>query len=182
MRDERLELTLFAADPDIVTPIGIAVDSRDRVYVLESHTHLPPSDYPGPTGDRIKLFTDRDRDGTADAVQIFADGIDDGMNLAFSPAGELYVVAAREVWALHDRDGDGVSESRTRVLEMARPEQVYDHAGLLGITFSPDGNFLAAVAPRRYFCTACHVQQTEARPLVDNTYRDMLLLEPENGE
>jgi cytochrome c-type protein NapB len=41
---------------------------------------------------------------------------------------------------------------------------------------------LADVSPRRYFCTTCHVQQTEARPLVDNTYRDMLLLDPQGEE
>jgi nitrate reductase (cytochrome), electron transfer subunit len=36
-----------------------------------------------------------------------------------------------------------------------------------------DGNFLAAVAPRRYFCTACHVPQTTAEPLVENRFVDM---------
>ena len=37
-----------------------------------------------------------------------------------------------------------------------------------------DGQVLADVTPRRYFCTACHVQQTDARPLVPNTFTDML--------
>jgi nitrate reductase (cytochrome), electron transfer subunit len=41
-----------------------------------------------------------------------------------------------------------------------------------------DGNMLADVAPRRYQCTACHVQQTDARPLVENEFRDMLTLMP----
>jgi hypothetical protein len=72
-------------------------------------------------------------------VDIFAEDIDDGMNIAFSPDGELYVVAAKGVWALHDADGDGVSEARTRVLTMVRPERVYDHAALLAIAFSHDG-------------------------------------------
>lgn len=39
-----------------------------------------------------------------------------------------------------------------------------------------DGQVLADVTPRRYFCTACHVQQTDARPLVPNTFEDMLLV------
>lgn len=137
--DDRLHISLFASEPDIVTPIGIAVDADDRIYVLESHTHLQASDYTGPAGDRVKVFTDTDRDGTPDRMSIFAEGIDDGMNLAFSPEGVLYVVAARGVWALHDRDGDGVSEARTRVLNMTRPAKVYDHAALLGLTFSSDG-------------------------------------------
>lgn len=36
-----------------------------------------------------------------------------------------------------------------------------------------DGQVLADVTPRRYFCTACHVPQTDARPLVPNTFEDM---------
>lgn len=34
-----------------------------------------------------------------------------------------------------------------------------------------DGKELPNVAPRRYFCMQCHVPQTEARPLVENTFR-----------
>lgn len=36
-----------------------------------------------------------------------------------------------------------------------------------------DGQMLADVSPRRYFCTACHVPQADARPLVGNTFVDM---------
>lgn len=39
-----------------------------------------------------------------------------------------------------------------------------------------DGQVLADVTPRRYFCTECHVQQTDAAPLVPNTFQDMLLV------
>ena len=36
-----------------------------------------------------------------------------------------------------------------------------------------DGQVLSDVTPRRYFCTACHVPQTDARPLVDNLFQDV---------
>lgn len=36
-----------------------------------------------------------------------------------------------------------------------------------------DGNFLAEISPRRYFCSQCHVNQTDARELVDNDFVDM---------
>ena len=35
------------------------------------------------------------------------------------------------------------------------------------------GQFLATASPRRYFCTQCHVPQTDARPLVENTFVDV---------
>ena len=35
-----------------------------------------------------------------------------------------------------------------------------------------DGNMLGEISPRRYFCTACHVMQTDARLPVRNTFVD----------
>lgn len=34
-----------------------------------------------------------------------------------------------------------------------------------------DGNDLANVSARRYFCTQCHVPQVDAKPLVGNTFK-----------
>ncbi|WP_286235050.1 nitrate reductase cytochrome c-type subunit [Thalassotalea sediminis] len=36
-----------------------------------------------------------------------------------------------------------------------------------------DGNFLAEVSPRRYFCNQCHATQTDAKLLVENNFVDM---------
>lgn len=36
-----------------------------------------------------------------------------------------------------------------------------------------DGNFLAEISPRRYFCSQCHVTQQDTKPLVENTFIDM---------
>ena len=36
-----------------------------------------------------------------------------------------------------------------------------------------DSNFLAEISPRRYFCTQCHVVQTDAKPPVNNTFTDV---------
>ena len=54
-------------------------------------------------------------------------------------------------------------------------------APMISVTHFMDrnGQVLADVTPRRYFCTACHVQQTDAQPLVPSTFKDMLLVEPE---
>ena len=39
-----------------------------------------------------------------------------------------------------------------------------------------DGNFLADISPRRYFCTQCHVTQHDTKPLVNNDFVDMQTL------
>lgn len=36
-----------------------------------------------------------------------------------------------------------------------------------------DGNFLADVSPRRYFCSQCHVVQLDAKPIVENEFKDV---------
>lgn len=36
-----------------------------------------------------------------------------------------------------------------------------------------DGNFLAEISPRRYFCQQCHVPQSDTKPLVDNSFEDV---------
>jgi putative membrane-bound dehydrogenase-like protein len=136
--DSRLEITLVASAPDIMTPIGIDVDSRGRIFVVESHTHFPITNYPGPKYDRVKLFEDIDRDGKMDRFSVFADGFHHAMNLARSPVGVLHLVHRNGVIRLDDRDGDGVSDGRATLLEMDTPGN-YPHNGLGGIAFSPDG-------------------------------------------
>lgn len=137
--DDRLRVKLFAQDPDIVTPIGMAIDEEDRVFVIESHTHLPAADYAGPRSDRIKLFVDADLDGTPESISIFADGLSQSMNLAFSPDGALYVVTARSVVRLDDLDKDGKAEKKTTILELLTTER-YAHNSLLSLTFDSLGN------------------------------------------
>ncbi|MBB5220448.1 cytochrome c-type protein NapB [Amaricoccus macauensis] len=36
-----------------------------------------------------------------------------------------------------------------------------------------DGQVLAAVTPRRFFCTQCHVTQSDVRPIVGNDFKDV---------
>lgn len=49
-------------------------------------------------------------------------------------------------------------------------------APMISITHFMDreGQVLADVTPRRYFCTACHVPQSDVPPLVPNTFQDAL--------
>ena len=131
MNDSRLKISLLAAEPEIVTPVGLAVDQAGRVFVVESHTHFPKANYPGPKSDRIKIF----HNGTN---HVFADGFRAAMNLAFAPSGQLYLVHRNGVVILHDRDGDGKCEAQTRVVEMITKGD-YPHNGLGGIAFSADG-------------------------------------------
>ena len=133
-----LEISLFSAEPDIVTPVGIAVDKKGRVFVAESHTHQVKSGYPGPKTDRVKIYEDTNGDGRADKITLFAEGFRAAMNLAFDPDGVLHLVHRNGVVRLEDNDKDGTCEKQITLLSLDTRE-TYPHNGLSGIAFTPDG-------------------------------------------
>src|SRR5262245_38636253 len=89
--DPRLVLERIAAEPEIVTPTGIAVDARGRRLAIESHTHFPPRDYRGPRADRIRVFQDRDGDGRPEPSGLFFEGTKWTMNLGVARDGAVFV-------------------------------------------------------------------------------------------
>ena len=84
--DPRIQISLFAENPQIVTPTGIDVDETGRVWAIESNTHFPPEGYQGHPTDRVLVFIDKDGDGKADDPTVFADGIRHAMSIAVRPA------------------------------------------------------------------------------------------------
>lgn len=140
--DPALQMQLVAASPEIKTPIGLAIDHHDDLYVLESHTHTPPKGYTGPRYDQIKKGVDNNKDGIPEFWIIYADSIEDGMNLAFGPDQQLFLTTKNAVWVFQDTNGDGVSDYRRLLLDMIAPESPYDHAAILGIAVSPDYQWL----------------------------------------
>ncbi|MDB6133061.1 MAG: SMP-30/Gluconolaconase/LRE-like region [Verrucomicrobiales bacterium] len=132
------ELTLFASEPEIVTPVGIAVDKAGRVFVTESHTHLVKPEYQGPKTDCIVILEDTNGDGKADRRRIFAEGFMAAMNLRFDPDGVLHMVHRNGVVRLEDADRDGVCEKQVTLLTLDT-KAVYPHNGLSSLVFAPDG-------------------------------------------
>jgi cytochrome c-type protein NapB len=57
----------------------------------------------------------------------------------------------------------------------ARTRAVETQATPISITHyqDRDGNFLADVSPRRYFCEQCHVVQMQTEPAVRNRFQDV---------
>jgi nitrate reductase (cytochrome), electron transfer subunit len=57
----------------------------------------------------------------------------------------------------------------------ARARTAESQAPMISITHFMDreGQFLASVSPRRYFCTECHVPQNAANPPVSNDFVDI---------
>ena len=82
----------------------------------------------------------------------------------------------------HSIDGYQLTLNTNRCMDCHKREFTEGSgAPMISVTHFMDrnGQVLADVTPRRYFCTACHVQQTDAQPLVPSTFKDMLLVGPE---
>jgi putative membrane-bound dehydrogenase-like protein len=82
---------------------------------------------------------DDNHDGKPESWIIFADSINNGMNLACGPDDVIYLTEKDRVLSFQDTDQDGVSDQMKTILKMETSGNVYAHVGILGITFSPDG-------------------------------------------
>jgi cytochrome c-type protein NapB len=81
----------------------------------------------------------------------------------------------------HAIDGYQLTLRANRCLDCHRRQYTEGSgAPMISVThfMDRDGQVLADVTPRRYFCTECHVQQTDAQPLVPNTFKDVLAAPP----
>jgi putative membrane-bound dehydrogenase-like protein len=136
--DERLEVVCFAKNPDIVHPVGLAVDRRGRVLVIESHTHFRPDMYKGPATDRVRMFEDTNGDGKADRITTFFEGTKASMDLAIHPNGDVYLATRNEIWRLRDTKETGQADEKERIIFLDTKGD-YPHNGLSGLAFDLDG-------------------------------------------
>jgi nitrate reductase (cytochrome), electron transfer subunit len=76
----------------------------------------------------------------------------------------------------HSIDGYQIDINGNKCLSChARARTAESQAPMVSIThfMDRDGQFLASVSPRRFFCTECHVPQTVATPPVSNDFVDI---------
>ncbi len=142
-------VSLFASEPDIVTPIGATVDAHGRLLVVESQSHFRPKNYQGPPTDRIRLLEDITQCGHADRIRTFYEGTNTFMNLATSGVDGSIVVSSRnEIFRLSDMDGSGVAGDRVTLATLQTTAD-YPHNGLHGLTVDSAGNVYFAIGENR---------------------------------
>src|SRR3974390_51505 len=76
----------------------------------------------------------------------------------------------------HSIDGYQIDLRSNKCLSChARARTAESQAPMISIThfMDRDGQFLASVSPRRYFCTECHVPQSVANPPGSNAFTDI---------
>jgi putative membrane-bound dehydrogenase-like protein len=128
---EGLQATLWAAEPLVINPTTIDIDSRGRVWVTEGlnyrlHRNVARKMERLPEADSIKILEDTDNDGKADKVTVFADKIFPvPMGIAVEERYDrdgkytgcrVYVGNSPNVLVLEDSDGDDKADARYPLL------------------------------------------------------------------
>jgi putative membrane-bound dehydrogenase-like protein len=137
--DPNLVLELVAEQPDIVTPTGVAVDAKGRIWCIENNTHQRGPEYKGPPSDRIRVFEDFDAKGKARKVWTFAEGFKNSMGLTFGPDGSIYLATRAKIFRLTAKDDKEASRTAIVTLETKGD---YPHNGLSGFTWDPSGDLI----------------------------------------
>jgi len=126
-----LKAELWAAEPMVVNPTNLDVDSRGRVWVTEGlnyrlHKSRNREFDRVDRADRIKILEDTDGDGKADKVTVFADSIFPvPMGIAveerYDKSGDyagcrVYVGNSPDLLVFEDTDGDDKADKRYPLL------------------------------------------------------------------
>lgn len=137
------ELSLFAAEPDIVNPIYMNWDERGRAWVIET------VDYPNTVkedknqgDDRIRILEDTDGDGRADKFTLFADKLNIPTSFTFSNGG-IIVAQAPYFLFLKDTNGDDRADIKDTLMT---GWGVFDtHAGPSNLRYGLDNQIWGTV-------------------------------------
>lgn len=134
------KVNLFASEeefPELRNPVQIAFDARGRLWVvtMPSFPHTVPGLTPP---DKVLILEDTDRDGRADKVTTYMEGLDALDGVAFHRDGVIISEQPR-LWMTHDSNGDDRTESKE---ELLRGIDVTDshHGGM--IATDPLGNVI----------------------------------------
>ena len=106
-----LEISLFAAEPDVVDPVSMTFDEDGRIYVVEMRDYplgIGPEHKPGGT---IRLLEDRNGDGKIDHMTLFAEDLSFPTSVTAWNGGIL-VAAPPEIIFFKDTNGDGKADVR----------------------------------------------------------------------
>ena len=102
--------------------------------------------------ERIHRLEDTDNDGTADVIDLFADGFQTEVTGIAAGVlwheGTVYATIAPDVWRLRDTDGDGKSDRREVIATGFGLHIAYGGHDMHGLTIGPDGKIYWSIGDK----------------------------------
>ncbi|MGH7135316.1 MAG: PVC-type heme-binding CxxCH protein, partial [Pirellulales bacterium] len=129
-----MEVSLFAAEPMVINPAAIDIDTQGRVWVAEIQWYRAQAKEP--PADKIKVLEDTDGDGKADKVTVFADGVFAPMSICVA-GDKVYVATSPDMWVYEDKNGDLVADGQPKKLLTGFGSKNHDH-GAHSLVLGPD--------------------------------------------
>jgi putative membrane-bound dehydrogenase-like protein len=114
--DPRLEIQLWASEPDVVDPVALTFDSEGVAYVAECRDYPSGAGPAGSVQSAVRRLEDTDLDGRPDRSTVFAAGLSFATSVLPWRDG-LLVLAPPQILFLRDTDKDGRADSREVLIE-----------------------------------------------------------------
>jgi putative membrane-bound dehydrogenase-like protein len=137
-----LEVTLWAAEPNVVNPTNIDIDERGRIWYLEAVNYrrqLKNQPDLRKEGDRIVILEDTNGDGVADSKKVFHQDPALRSPLGIAVLGNKVYVSQSPDLVVYTKDDNDKILSR-EVLLTGWGGLDHDH-GLHAVTFGHDGRY-----------------------------------------
>jgi len=137
---EGFKATLFAAEPDVQNPIGMAWDARGRMWVAENYTYAERAKrFDLGLKDRVIILEDKDWDGVAETRKVFTDNVQMLTSVEVGRGG-VWLMCPPQVLFIPDRDGDDIPDGEPEVvLDGFTVAKDNYHNFANGLRFGPDG-------------------------------------------
>ncbi len=136
---EGFHTTLFASEPDVQQPIGIATDERGRLWVAENYTYADETiNFDATKRDRIVILEDADGDGRSDRRTVFWDQAQKLTSVEVGYGG-VWVLCAPQLLFIPDRNRDDVPDGPPEVVLDGWDQDAVRHNIVNGLRWGPDG-------------------------------------------
>ncbi len=132
-------VSLFASEPAIRNPIGIATDPKGRLWVAENFTYAErPLGFDLSQHDRILVLEDADHDGKAESRKVFWDQAQKLTSVEVGFGG-VWALCPPQLLFIPDRNGDDVPDSAPEVVLDGWDHGAVGHNIANGLRWGPDG-------------------------------------------
>lgn len=134
------QVSVFAAEPEVMNPIAFGWDTKGRLWVAENFTYAErPLRFDLNLRDRVLIFEDRDGDGRPEKRTVFFDEAQRLTGLAVGLGG-VWLMCPPQLLFVPDRDGDDKPDGPAEVVldGFDVPRENY-HNFANGLKWGPDG-------------------------------------------
>lgn len=130
---------VFAAEPDVQQPIGLAWDPKGRLWIAECYTYAEnPSRWDTKLRDRIVIFEDKDNDGKHDGRKVFYDQAAYLTSVEVGYGG-VWMLAEGGLSFIPDKNKDDVPDGPPELLLDGFNVKTIGHNIVNGLRWGPDG-------------------------------------------